>query len=1275
MKRGCVAAALVIGLWPAVTGAAAFKCDAEFSAQHGVTLYLPFEDTPQPQFSRTRSRPTYCDSVAFVDGKIGRAALLRRSREREWGKKRGRASGLNFDASGLLYGERGAVAFWFQPQWDGDDPTIRNGPNSTGPSLFSVSSLEPTYYQTFIRWQVKGGAFYIWVVDSDGKWHGPNYGGRVKEWRKGQWRHLAFTWDCAQGVRFFDNGCVAYDTWGKEQWVPATPWTIGIASPAPQGKPATVCAADMVVDELFLFDRALGLPDVRALMRGDYGALSAAPSAKLSEHERQARAKRFCLGPSAGRIAALATRSGWAARARLVEIREIRTRFIEGRFLSDGLTTRRFRLAQGGLTFDRDVDLILEPEARASYALLVGKPAPGSVLKTAECELGLAAGPDEAQRLALSPPAAALTLVLKAGSSMGECQLFEVPEPSPVEPGVLRPLGLVDDPASLGAAAQPLWQNLCAADRRALVESDAAPPAGTVALPALGTTHLMSMPADRDTGVAAIRLRLALRRPSADTAVALKVHDPFEPSRFRLLLDMALPATDTAEPRADIELEVPGLILPRGQRLWIELVADRQVELIVGPGASAMALLPRPVAEVRDAFSRSYLRFLNDEFRSRMAHNFMYHLRGVQRTNPLTVGLANILRLDPTNARALDMHHWARLSPWPKWTGEPPGQRSAPRWARLQRAVVSDALATIHWWIDHRQDSTGYMVGNANEWNDDTKLFNEYAVFALLTGDQKLTAAMERYLDAHYASGRMDKGYSKPLTDAVHSQEEASYLVPTLALLRYGDPVQVERLMETAANIPFWTCIVGSGRRHFRSSYYTATRMRTEGRFGRDVPLNASSLVPATYLVWYNGHPTVRQWLVEYAEAWREAARKVKPAGLLPSYVDSRGGQAGPPHAAYYSVLGFQLLAAAQLTGDLGYLEPVEAMLKHRGARAVYTMGLNVLEWRRLTGSQAYDGVLLEHAKNYRSSIQDDKFFQRGVEGSDVAMVLGHMLTGEARYVELGLMHTWRNNARARTIYTETDPDKDRVYPWGRVILPWMMCGGNAINARASAPMPTIAVSWEGTGTEFAAWVKEGTRSELRILAFNFGPERDAAMRVWRLAPGDYRVSCRLAAARDALDAREVRVRRGALVPLRLPSQQLVEITAEQTKELPVAEGLPDAAVSKAEILRRIVRRPDGAVQIVVPVHNLGTRPLPETKLRVLDARGRVLSEKTVPAIDPPNDLRPKVRLVGLDLPAQTAYPVTVEVHGLGEQITEENDSCVLDVPWPSQDPSQRSKR
>jgi len=1268
-RLGLCAVLAIVGLAPR-SSAEPFVCDRDFAIRHGITCRLSFEDTGIPEFSSPGAPPTYLDSLHFVDGPVDRAILLRTSRERELGKVEGRASGLNFDAAGLLYGEQGAMAFWFQPQWDGDDSTIRSGSNSTGPSLISVASIEPTYYEQFIRMQIKGGSFYIWVVDVDRKWHGPNYGTQLRTWRKGEWRHLAFTWHCEQGVRFFDNGELVYDTWGTERWKPATPKSIGVGSGAPTGRPQVVRGADMAMDDLFLFDRPIDSADVRALMTGRYDALAMADAPTISEAERQSRTQQFGLGVSTQRPTAGLTPAGWTMQLAVQEIQTIATDYMEGRFLCDGLTTRQFHLAQGGLTFDRDVVLSLVEGSQANYAIVSGHPAPGSTLVTASGGMPLAVEADGLQRIHLSPAAGNIKLALKGNSALGECQLLRVTKHAPTS-GQARPLAVENDPSVLGSAGTALWRNLCAGDRRVLLSAEGDRANRRAHFPACGKLHLFTQSAETNIGVEAIRLRLRVRNPQKDVVLGIKVHDPFEPERFRLLVDVGLPKPVTDDPLLSLDLHIPGLVQGKGQRLWIELVSDTAIELFLGPEGSGLDIVPCPIDRVADAFARSYLRFLNDEFQSRMAHNFKYASRGVQPVNPLTIGLDNILRIAPGNAHAQAMHRWARLSRWPAWDDEPPGPADAPRWAQLQRAVITEALDTIHWWIDHRQDATGYVIGNANMWNDLTKLFNEFAVFALVTGDMKLIAAMERYLDAHYASGRMEKGYSKPLTDTVHSQEEASYLLPTLTFLRYGEPRHVERLMENAANIPYWTGLTAPKQRHFKSTYYTATKMKTEGKFGRDIPMNAATLMPATFLAWYNGTPAVTQWLTEYANAWCAAAARqteTKPGGLPPTFVDFKTGELGPNRHAYFQTLGFQLLAAWQLTGRARYLAPLEALLANSDTRGVYALGLNAPEWRRETKDTAHDEAILAQANTARTAILEDAFFQRGVGSADVHMILGHLLTGDSGYLELALHNAWRNNARARRIYTETDPDTDRVYPWGRIILPWMMCGGNGLNARASAPLPTIAVSWGNTGNNLAAWVKAQSTSSLGVSLYNFGPSREVLMHLWQLEPGTYQLTC--AAEKGAPDSRVVQrvaIRRGTTIALPLPSQRLVTLSVQQLTRSELPRLRSDAAISAAEIAAGTVAQGDGSWRCSVPVHNLGAVPVPPATLTVTDAASRVVARADVPTIPAPVDLIPKMTTINFDIPELFSFPLHIRVTSRTEEITSGNNTCTLSAPVKAQ--------
>ena len=216
---------------------------AELEAR-GVTFYAPFDERTTAAYARGNPEPTGLVNAQLVEGRRGQAVLTQKSKERELGKLEGRATSLNYDATGHLYGERGTIAYWFRPLFDADDPQIRSGSNSTGPYLVNVSAVEDTYYRQFIRANIKGGAFYLWVVDRDGGRHGPSYGEGIRTWKAGQWHHIVMTWDASQGMRFYDDGELKYSTWGEDPFPPATPLGIGVGGTAPVTRPGWTSAAD-----------------------------------------------------------------------------------------------------------------------------------------------------------------------------------------------------------------------------------------------------------------------------------------------------------------------------------------------------------------------------------------------------------------------------------------------------------------------------------------------------------------------------------------------------------------------------------------------------------------------------------------------------------------------------------------------------------------------------------------------------------------------------------------------------------------------------------------------------------------------------------------------------------------------------------------------------------------------------------------------------------------------------------------------------------------------
>ena len=1257
--RHAIVAALIC-----LTGVACAQAltPAELEAR-GVTFYAPFDESATAAYARGNAEPTNLVNAWLVEGKVGQAVFTQRSKERELGKVKGRATSLNYDARGHLFGERGTVAYWVQPLYDADDPEIRSGSNSTGPYLVNVSSVEDTYYQQFIRTNIKAGSFYIWLVDRDGKWRGPSYGEGIKTWKAGDWHHIVMTWDASQGMRFYDDGELKYSTWGEDAFPPATPLGIGVGGTAPTSRPGWTSAADSVYDELVMLDRSVTDEEAVALMEGRLGDLQPAEAVAHSDEQLDDRRLSFLIEDDPGRIAITG-----AATIECLQPTQIDLRYIAAEHFADGRFEPSVRFTQGGVVMPREATFTLDGDEAANYAVVVGRPPEGEAFGFPAQELPLTTTAAGAARVAL-PDVTQPTLMIPGSATVGETQFFRVTEghmtaemttwtlgaegsaqdlasPRPVPEGLEAPQE--DYPeivAHITDQATPLLAKLDPDDRRLLIPGD-----GTPELEIGATRHLYlaGEVMSEDSAVRTLRVNVPLTSDADAAVFRLTVPHPYEPTAFYATADVQVNWQGEGERTLELVLKAPGMIFPEGSRPLLELVSSEDFTLAGAPALSADVV---PAAEEGVAFARQYNRFVNEEFTSRMGVNFVWYLRGIDRDNALTRGLFRALYFDPDNKLAADMAHWGKFRPWPAFDEQPDGPDDFPLMAKYAREAAMSARDTIHWWIDERQDESGYVVGRADMWNDDTKLFNEYSFLWLLSGDEQLAAAMEKYLAAHWASGRMLHGWSKPYTDAVHSAEEASYLEPTMALVRYGDPLHIEQLMETASNIDYWTGMTGPGHRHFKSNFFTAEEMKTEGHFGHDVGLCATAMVSSMWLAWYNGHPAASQQMTEWMQAWIEdtiAEAPDKPAGVIPSYVDFATHEMGPAKETYLSEITMMMNAAYQLTGDDAFLQPLTGYLERKHERWPQVLNMAGADLRRALGPGEWDELMLANADERRQLIEEDSFFQRGIYYEEIPGILGWMITGDEAYLEATCLNAWRNNSRALPLYTQVDAHKDRVYPWSRYVLPWMYCGGNALNGRGSAPWPTIAVSWNA-GYDFAALVRENEPERLRVTAWNFGDARQVGMRTWGLQPGTWRVTV------DGVEAGEAHVERGATVPIDLPARSEVEIVLELVAADDWLPARPDLALSATEGARI-----DGGTLTVI-VHNVGSMDAPACTA-TLSAGGDVIAEAQVPAIAAPLDFLPKTAEVSFQLPAGMGdgMLVTLDAGDTVPEITKLNNTLNL---------------
>ncbi len=134
-------------------------------APDGMTLLLTYLDD---NLNGEDGEEGFGQEISFAPGQHGMGALLT-----------GTAT-LTFTAAGNIQAERGAVEMWVQPLWDGDD-----GGN-----------------HTFFRWGGGGHQLHLrkdgisnLVFDYFSDQGGCGAPINVANWRAGEWRHLAFTWD------------------------------------------------------------------------------------------------------------------------------------------------------------------------------------------------------------------------------------------------------------------------------------------------------------------------------------------------------------------------------------------------------------------------------------------------------------------------------------------------------------------------------------------------------------------------------------------------------------------------------------------------------------------------------------------------------------------------------------------------------------------------------------------------------------------------------------------------------------------------------------------------------------------------------------------------------------------------------------------------------------------------------------------------------------------------------------------------------------------------
>jgi len=211
------------------------------------TLYAPFDGGFDAATARGSAQATVKGDIRFVPGIRGQGILVGAP-----------DTGLSYEAKGNLILEAGTVSVWVKPEtWDDTDAAMRfffswteaqpTPPQDGGQFLWLYRYFSRSTY--FLVWDSRG---YPTVCAQDPKQFEDVF-------RRGEWVHLVGTWN-GNEMRLFINGRLQ-----RTARVPTPAILRSSSDRFTIGDPNRAGAADTVLDELRLFDRALTAPEVAAL--------------------------------------------------------------------------------------------------------------------------------------------------------------------------------------------------------------------------------------------------------------------------------------------------------------------------------------------------------------------------------------------------------------------------------------------------------------------------------------------------------------------------------------------------------------------------------------------------------------------------------------------------------------------------------------------------------------------------------------------------------------------------------------------------------------------------------------------------------------------------------------------------------------------------------------------------------------------------------------------------------------------------------------------------
>lgn len=612
--------------------------------------------------------------------------------------------------------------------------------------------------------------------------------------------------------------------------------------------------------------------------------------------------------------------------------------------------------------------------------------------------------------------------------------------------------------------------------------------------------------------------------------------------------------------------------------------------------------------------------------------------------------LSDLLRVDPDHE--LGRLYWNYISynsqGKPPFT-QPQPPKGVPLWAFRQLEDLKYVRRFVDWWIDHRQVGYGDFGGGIS---DDSDLVQQWPGLALMgVQPDRLNASLTALSDAVYRNGMFSNGLSTIETDELHSYEEGINANSAMLYLNWGDPLTVERLMETVKAFDERIILPNpQGHLLFSSNWFGGNKVYREPNWQWQKPYSFPALHPAFLVGEWNADPTGRKLVTGLADSYLAHAYTAEDGQwVLPNEINwatgkTRGGELNQGSGSGDTMHLFW--AAWRWTGDDRYLKALDYRIARGGPAALSNLGENFVQV--LGRDQDWGKALVEAA-------------DKGSTG--FPSVVAWQLSGDRRYLEE--LHAEGIQAKAQREYMNTEGHwwSDRVEASSE-FLQRARLGGIALKRNQSWPGHTV--SWrfddDAAAEQVALLVNAPSRERFTVTAYNTGKRRfTARMTGWNVAPGMWRV--RSGVDRDGdgvIDGkaaeRQVHLEKSVSTELAFAPGRHEVFEFELVQPGTPVETRPDLGIGRGDV--RV-----GGDAVEMTVHSLGHVATPAGYAVLEDARGRELARVAIPALPAPTDLQPKTAMVTLPLGGRqpAGLQVRIALEGEAEEVTRLNNRYRLD--------------